>query len=348
MNISIAIADSNKEYVERLLEVLQQYDELTIHIYTNWEKLQSAMGKRHFDVVLFDPDMTEEKMSFPGAKLPVCLYSDGTRNAGLYTETVKVIKYQRISSIYKEVIREYAEKAGYSADFDHSQSTSVVAVYSPVGGSGKTTIALALASQLTSRGKTVLFVSLEQLDSSFCMNPKTEEGLVTLVEAAADERVNFELKVKGTIKQGLNNMFYVEGFERLADYDAITAEEMSGVINKIRRCGVCDAVVVDMENSLNPVGKALVELADSVLVVEKPGELPTAKISLFAQQAFTNEHRNKMMSVYNFAENNSKFNMELGLPVVGTVHNYGNLPLKNVIHAIATNGEIQTDKIIKR
>ncbi len=348
MNISIAIADLNKEYVERLLEVLQQYDELTIHVYTNWQKLQTAMDGGRFDVVLFDPDICEERLGFSKVKLPVCLYSDEARGAGLYPDTAKVLKYQRISGIYKEMIRAYAEKAGYSADFDHSQSTSVAVVYSPVGGSGKTTVALALASRLASQGMSVLFMSAEQLDSSGCVNPHSEDGIITLIQAAADEQVNFPLTVKGVRKQGLNNMFYIEGFQRLADYDAVTDKEMSDVFDKIRRSGICDVLVVDMETNLNAVGRAVASQADTIVVVERPGELPAAKMDLFARQVFANEHSGKMVRVFNFAENNSKFSQGLDRPVAGTIHNYGNLPLKNVIQAINMNNELQTEIIIRK
>lgn len=84
MNVSIAIADQNKEYVERLLEVLQQYDELTIHVYTNGQKLQTAMDGGRFDVVLFDPDIAKDRLDFSKVRLAMCLYSDETRSAGLY------------------------------------------------------------------------------------------------------------------------------------------------------------------------------------------------------------------------------------------------------------------------
>ncbi len=348
MNISIAIADSNKEYVERLLEVLQQYDELTIHVYTNWQKLQTAMVGGRFDVVLFDPDISDERMTFSKVRLPVCLYSDEARNCGLYADTAKVIKYQRISSIYKEMIRAYAEKAGYSADFDRSQNTTVAVVYSPMGGSGKTTVALALASKLASQGQSVLFISAEQLDSSNCVNPHNEDGIITLVQAAADDQVSFPLTVKGVMKQGLNNMFYIEGFQRLADYDAVTDKEMSDVFDKLRRSGVCNVLVVDMETSLNAVGRAVADLADTIVLVERPGELPAAKVEMFAHQVFANEHMNKMVRVFNFAENNSKFSQALDRPVAGTIHNYGNLPLKNVIQAINMNNELQTEIIIRK
>lgn len=348
MNISIAIVDLNKDYMKRLSEVLQQYDELTISAFTSVEKFQEIISRKQFDVVLFDPDVSEETLTFSGVKLPVCLYSDEACNAYKYMSVAKIMKYQRISTIYKEVIRQYAEKAGYSANFDHSQNTTVVAVYSPVGGSGKTTVALAVASQIVNQGKKVLFISAEQLNSSFGVNPKEEDGIVALAEAAADEHVNFELKLKGIIKQGFNGVSYVEGFERFADYDAVTGSEMRDILNNIRRCGICDVLMVDMESNLDEIGREIMDLADRIIIVEKPGELPLVKMGLFEKQAFVNEYKNKMVQVCNFAENNTKYSTQLNLPVIGTVHNYGNLQLKNMIQAINRNGEIMLDKIVRK
>lgn len=346
MNISIAVADSDRDYIERLSEGLQQYEELTIRVYTSGEKLQAAMDSGHFDIVLFDPDISESKLIFANVGFPVYLYSDEARNRGIYADFAKVVKYQRISSIYKEIIREYADKAGYSADFDYSQNTSVTAVYSPAGGSGKTTMALALAGRLAALGKKVLFISAEQLNSSFYVNPKQEEGITALVEGAADEHVNFALKVKGIMKQGMNGMFYVEGFERIVDYDAVTGNEMGDALDKIRRCGICDVMVIDMESNLDVIGRVILELADHIAVVEKPGELAAMKMKLFAGQALMNEYGKKMSRICNFAENASVYCQELEIPTVGMVHNYGNLPLKSIIQSIHSNGEISVDRFL--
>ena len=347
MNISIAVADSNRDYIERLSEGLQKYEELAIHVYTNGPKLQAAIDSGHFDIVLFDPDISEGRLSFSNVRFPVCLYSDESRNRGIYADFAKVVKYQRISSIYKEIIREYADRAGYCADFDHSQNTAVIAVYSPAGGCGKTTLALALASRLSGLGKDVLFVSAEQLSSSSYVNPKQEEGITALVESASDENVNFGLKVKGTMKQGMNGMFYVEGFERIVDYDTVTGSEMGDALDKIRRCGLCDMIVVDMESSLDSIGRAVMELADHIVLVEKPGELAAVKMKLFAGQALMNEHRKKMVKICNFAENAAAYCQEMDVPIAGMVHNYGNLPLKNILQAINANGEIAVERFIR-
>lgn len=348
MNIILAIADSNKEYTERLAEALQQHDELIIHRYTSAQKLQEALEEKSFDIVLFDPDLAEKRLDFSKVKLPVCLYSDEARNRDLYTECAKTLKYQRISNIYKEFIREYADKAGYSADFDHSEDTAILAVYSPIGGSGKTTVALSVASKLSNMGKTVLFLDLEQLGSSFGMNPKQEDGIVSLIESISEPNVNFELKVKGLMKQGIGGMQYIEGFDRLVDYEAVTGDEITDVLNKIRRCGICNVIVADMDSGLDRISRSVLEVADHIIVVEKPGELSATKMELFMKQAFVAEKRAKMSRVCNFAENNSNYAADILFPTVGTIHNYGNLQLKNVLQAINTNNEVNLDKVFNQ
>ena len=113
MNILLAIADSNKEYLRKISEELQGYSDLTIYVYTSADKLENAMENESFDVVMFDPDLSESKINFLRVKMPICLYSEEAENASLYKECAHISKYQRISKIYKEMIRAYAEKAGY-------------------------------------------------------------------------------------------------------------------------------------------------------------------------------------------------------------------------------------------
>ena len=148
------------------------------------------------------------------------------------------------------MIRAYAEKAGYSYESDHAGKMSVVAVYSPIGGSGKTTVALAIADLAAKKGKKPLFLSLEALCSADALNPYQEPGIVALAEAAADESVNFELKMKGLMKQGVNDICYVEGFERLADHKAVSGEEIEDVIHKIQKSGVCDILIIDLNSGI--------------------------------------------------------------------------------------------------
>lgn len=348
MNISVAIADVNRDYLERLVEVLEDYEELSVSMFTNADRLEQALQTKRFDIVLFDPDISEKKISFYNTKLSMCLYSEEAQNAGLYADCDKVIKYQRVSKIYKEVIKAYADKAGYLADFDNSQRTKILAVYSPIGGCGKTTIALTLANKLSSYGKNVLFLSMEQLDSSSFVNVHTEEaeGITVLIESAG-ENASFQLKLKGIIKKGFNNISYIEGFERFVDYNTVTQQEMFDVIDKIRKCGSCDVVVIDMQSSMDDIGKAVFEQADNIVVVDRAGDLPTRKMDMFAQQALVREYAGKMCKISNLVEGNTKASNVLSVPDIGSVHNYGNQPLKNIIQLISAKDAIDLSLLMK-
>ena len=70
MNILLAIADSNKEYQRKISEELQGYSDLTIYVYTSADKLENAMENESFDVVMFDPDLSESRINFSRVKMP--------------------------------------------------------------------------------------------------------------------------------------------------------------------------------------------------------------------------------------------------------------------------------------
>lgn len=347
MNISIAIADANTEYVDRLSEVLQQYNDLSIFIYTNVEKLEEAIVKKHFDVVLFDADFCDRRIAFLDTKLPICFFNEESANLSLYLDIAKVRKYQRISNIYKDIVRLYADKAGISSGIDQSQNTKILAVYSPIGGSGKTTVALSAALKLMDKGNQVLFLSAEQLSSSAHLNPHIEEGITALLSCMNDKNVNFELKLKGLVKMGVRGLLYVEGFNRIVDYLDVKPEEMLQFFEMIKKIGSYNMLVIDMGTAIDGIAKAIFDLADSILVVDKPGEFSNLKMDLFAQQSIVTEYEKKMFRILNFAETNAVYSQKVTMPRVGAIHNYGNLQESSLVQVINTNNEIAVENLFQ-
>lgn len=347
MNISIAIADKNEIYLERLVEVLQEYEDLSVSIFTDVDILERTLQSKKFDVLLFDPDISDEKISFYNTKLAMCLYSEEAQNTVLYTECEKTIKYQRISRIYKDIIKAFADKAGYIPDFVNSKSAKLLAVYSPVGGSGKTTIALALANMLSSMGNSVLSLCMEQLDSSSCMNIHTEEkeGITVLLESL-DETTNFELKMKGITQKNAEGISYIEGFERIVDYNSISKEEISTVLEKIIKYGNFDVVVVDMESRLDDIGYAIFDQADKIVIIENTGEISEKKMEMFAQQALACEYIGKMCKIANFMEKFGNSENNLDVPYIGKIPNYGKKELKYHIQMISGKSLINTNFLL--
>lgn len=349
MNISIAIVDNNRIYLERLVEVLQEYEDLSVSIYTNSELLEKSLEVKRYDIVLFNPDICDEKIRFYNVKLPICLYSNEEKNAALYSEYNKVMKYQRISKLYKDVIKLYADKAGDIPDFDNIQRSKMIAVYSPIGGSGKTTVALAVASMIGALGENVLYLNTEQLDSSSCVNTHTvEEDSITILLESLEENINFKLKLKGIVKKGICGISYIEGFERIVDYNSVSNEEAAAVFEKIIKYGNYGVVIVDMESCLNDMGQAVFEKADRIIIVEKPGDVSMKKIEMFSKQALTVEYMEKMCKIRNFTDNFTNQEDVLDVPIVGKIANLGNQSIKNTIQKIASKGAINVDAVLHK
>lgn len=346
MNISLAIADLNRDYVYRLTEVLQHNRDLNISAFTSLEKLQEALEDTCFDVLLFDPDISKEKIKLSGTKLAICFYSEDCKNLHLYDDCAKVLKYQRVSNIYKFLLNEYADKAGYSIDLNNRTSTKLIGVYSPIGGAGKTTVALALACKLKLHGYSVLFLNTEQFDSSSLVNEYGKDSIAALVESVNNEHVNFKIKLEAITRHGLDDVDYLSGFTRLVDYEAVMSDEISKVMQSIKRDSDYQYVVIDMDSNLDLINKIIFEDADQILLVEKPGEIPTYKMKIFMDQVLVQEKRDKMLRIHNFAENNSNYFNQPNIPVIGKIHNYGNLNLKSIIHAVNSNGEYDIDWIL--
>lgn len=346
MNISMAIVDSDKDYTSRLSEALQQYTDLSISIFTSLQTFQETIARERFDILLFDPDVSEEYLPLSSVKLAVCLYSDECKNTARYTECVKTLKYQRVSNIYRDVLREYANKAGGSFGFDSQQNTKLIGVYSPIGGAGKTTFALAFTGKLKSLGNSVLYASTEQLESASAVNDHSENGMAILIEDLSNENVNFKVKLTAISKRGMDDMEYLEGFTRLVDYEAVTAAEVKEVFERIKKESDYQYIVIDMDSNLDAVNRTIFEMADQIVLVERPGELPMRKMELFSQQILVHEQERKLYKIQNFAESNSVYSDEPDVPVIGKVHHYGNLKLANIIRAMNSNGEYDISQFI--
>ncbi len=346
MNIKIAIIDNDINYLERLSGVLQQYDELIVAVFTKIESFQQTMEFEDFQIIVFNPDISAQQLIFPSKVMPICLCTQESVNRSLYQNIPAVQKYQRISNIYKQIIKNYAEHVKDSEmDYFKAASTRVIVVHSPVGGSGKTTISLAIAGKIQKMGKRVLFLSMEQCNSSAICCDIKEDGITCLVETL-NTNSSFELKLKGILKQNMAGIYYVECFSRLVDYDDVKGEEIEKIIHKIKMCDVCDYIVIDTGSTLDDVNKAVLNSADRIVIIQRSGELADAKLALFDKQMMINELREKLCIVKNFVMQGTKGYELVNVPVAGEVRGYGNLSHKDLLGCIEQENNLEMSYLL--
>lgn len=161
-----------------------------------------------------------------------------------------------------------------------NRAGNILAVYSPQGGSGVTTIATNLASGLMKDGIKTLLVDadLEFGDVSAFLNLRAPTTVVDVVDKADDMDIEFFDDVITTHNSGLK---VVLGAARPSDgMDVRTSrpQALSSVLGQVRNH--YDFIVVDLPTSLNDVTLSLLDIATKIVLVTVP-TLPSIKNTKF-------------------------------------------------------------------
>lgn len=300
MTIRIAVADEDSIYLERLCNVLEEYDDLKLSRYTEQDTFEKDVVSKKFDVLLFNPDIYDGQLSMDKSVLKIVLADDNEAVPELCTDMPRINKYQRISRIYNSILELYSEICTASGILFGNNDVKTIAVYSPVGGSGKTTIALVVAARLARQGRRTFYINLEDIPSEGFYLTQSDDKGISEIAASLGSRTNLTMKIQSLLKTKEDNLFYMNHFESPNDLYEITNDEISELIAAFAGSGLFDAVVIDMGVSINPKNIAIFESAEKIMLIEKSDNISRIKMETFLGQAhIINEYGSKMVRILN-------------------------------------------------
>lgn len=338
MVIRIALACKDVDYLERLVSGLEKFPNLDLTIFSDGENLRQNMRGRRFDVFAFSPDVFERDMDYMDIKADLKLLLDDEEHpiTAIFADAKRVRKYQRISYIYKSLLDYYSEVCGRDGA-SGDRMAQIIAFYSPVGGAGKTTLALVAAEKFAHSGKRTFYISLEDMASEDCYLTQGDEKGFSDLMRYVDSNTNFGMKIQGMLKSKKDNFYYVNHFTSPNDIYDMNVEDMQGLLGAIRQTGLFDVIVVDMGTSLDKKNLALFEMADRVVVVERADEISARKMNCFYKMHhIMNESSTKMVRILNF-DNGILHPIETKIPEIGRVGDVQNMDSANIISVLANS-----------
>ena len=277
MPMNLIIADTNKEYMNRLKEYISSkyQEEYTIELIDDKYQLKERTKMGKCEVVLLAPNLYDPEMNLKNIDLPIILLDEEAPLT--YPDKFKkaINKYTRITKLIKYVEEEYEEM--------ERNRPLVYAIYSPAGGVGKTTISLATAMSYVKAGKRVLYINLEDLDSTpmyfdKARNTKPEE----IVNLARDSYE--QMLVKKISKDKNTGVMYLTRESKTLDSYYMNAEEISHMVEAVIETGMANVVVVDTSTEINFLNRKVFEIADYMLMVVNQNIQVTYKTNSFMKQ----------------------------------------------------------------
>ncbi len=280
MKIRLLLASPDSDYTEYLSRVLvEKYaDVFEISVCSNSERLNEMVVNHRTDVVLAEKQLVDA-VDLRMARLPLVFVDETGRISESGSDYKRIKKYQRISTLVKEVLGEYADVSANDETFG-SASAQITAVWSPAGGSGKTTAALAYATNCVAQGKKTVYLDLQNFSCSPVYFQQSDKSISTLFQKLDS---NVELLLHSIRQQDSGSgVFY---FTRPDNYDDISILNCDDLRRLIEGCskGV-DEVVIDLTSICDDKVRKVFEFANQIFVVLDGARVSAAKWEQFQTQ----------------------------------------------------------------
>ena len=263
--IQMVIADEDEVFLEHLARYLMENAErCEISTFSSGKSLAGRLTQGgHIDILLTDREMMCEEADQADISVKILLSSDGSGVDGY--ETIK--KYQKAENILKEALLKYAEATGNIESLRGGRRTKTAAFYSPSGGSGKTTLAIASAAACSAAGLHTFYLNMEKIDSSsllFGKTPGTMSEVFLALKAKGGDAGMKILAARG--EEPRTGIHYISSADSILEYTELTQEEMTGLISSVVNLNEYDVLIVDLASEFNQEKVNILSNCDRIFV----------------------------------------------------------------------------------
>ena len=277
MILKLLIVSGDIDYVEHLSGVLaERYsDTFEVHGCSSVDVLREILKGHKFDVALIEPALLGE-VGVSGIELPLVMRS-GSDRTPVPEKLDCVAKYQRVSAIVREILEKYA-RSNPSISMGSESNTRLTAVWSPRGGSGKTSVSLACAAGKVAAGKKVAYFSLQPFSDGAAYFQQTGKSVSTIFGADGGSLGLLAQSIR--LQDRGSGVLYFCDPSNYDDICELTGSDVEALLKGLAY-GV-DELVVDLSSEWNEKTARVFDMADTVIVVTDRKQDP--KWALFSSQ----------------------------------------------------------------
>lgn len=274
---NIVIADPDTEYIKSYEEelILRFEQAADIQIITEPEYLENYFRlHRDIDVLLIAKEFYGEYLKEHNISHMMIVNAKKNIDPAAEDSERHILKYRSRGELLDFVEKSLANESE-PASFEEVEpqkeeksKTTVVSVYSPIGGSGKSLASIALAKKLKKLGESALVIGCDDLQS-FGAFLDTREN--------ADPELALRLQeiTEGTYWSILKNIYHGEvtcllPFEKPLCELGIKSYQLYDLIMLLKEKGDFSFIILDLGSSMDKVVQTMIALSDHVILITEP------------------------------------------------------------------------------
>lgn len=294
--IMIGILDGNQSYSKRLSNyIINNYEgKYTASYYSSFDNVKKYLDKGlNIDIILINEELYDENLQCEEVTTFAILTNEKVEDVN----GIKAInKYQPANKIVSELLNCLAESSDKKFILNReNKKTKVAAVYSPIGGSGKTSIALGNAVYYSKLGKKVLYINLENQESmsAFLEVDKVDnlsELLYFIKEGNSNLRVKMDVVRKVDENTGVQ---YISPFNSCLDKIQLQCEDIRMLLEELRKLEEYDYIIIDLDSNIDKNTITIFEEVDQIIVIGTEETIAVRKIENFSKEL------TRMSEIYN-------------------------------------------------
>jgi cellulose biosynthesis protein BcsQ len=288
--VNLVLADIDERYIDSLSKFIRGSftNKFNANVFTQKDALikflESAAGK--IDILMLSPGLFCEEIDKLKPKTTIFLSdSSGPQE---FNGIACINKFQAGDTIMGAILEIYSSlNVNAGSIVKGSKTTSLISVFSPVGGSGKTTISMALSVMLASEGMKTLYLNLETTNSMpfFIKNLNTGKGMSNLLFYLKESKKNLSIKID-TLKSFDNilGISYFNPVDCCLEMDELTEFDIGTLLFELKEIKQFDVLVVDLDSAVNRRNMAVLNNSGVVVMPVLQDELSLFKIRLFEKE----------------------------------------------------------------
>lgn len=177
-------------------------------------------------------------------------------------------KFRKIDSIFRQVRNVCVECTPENVLFEGGSTGNVIAFYSPAGGVGCTSAAVACARYFAARQRKTLYLNLEKNgNTELYFQEKGQEDSGDAIYELKKGNGSTNLQIENLVRQDVSGVYFLESAISALGKCALTKSDIERLLHELKSAGNYQTIVIDFKFSFDEHDWAVLDHSSRYIMV---------------------------------------------------------------------------------